>query len=1062
VSSTILCTVANTLFLTEFGAGHLPLIYLGLALFVPVLSFLYTATYARLSRVALAFAFAATFFALCIGGWVTHNQGGFHWFPYLLLLGWNAYSLVGLLIQGDQVQRLFNVREIKRANPTIMAGPIAGAILGGLMVGPLIAFLGTSADLLLVCGCLIPINLLLELHTIRQFPVLRKPAGHAATTKARPPLSLAQALRTRYVRLALFYGTCYGLTIRLIAFVFMSSADRFTDSPEELSHLLGICYSVGTAGSFVFVLFISTRLMNRFGLGASLAGSPIIIGPLIVGAMATAFVSGPDQPMFLWLMVGAYLLTHVLDSGTTTSALRTCLQALPVSERTPAETAARGLGKAIANGLAGISILLLQTAAGETVQAILVFTVAIGACWMLASRLLASDYAALLLRSINRRALRSTRVEIEDEHTLRILDQCLNGSNAEDVDLALHVLRDAEHPTYADRVMQLIGSERPLIAAMAIGHVESARLDQASELVDQALERSEHPAIQAAAIRACCAVHEADAIHTAVLRLDEPDLEVRAGAYAGLLRHCGIGGILAAGERLASIRENPDPDERRFAARVMGEVGEPGLYQLLLPLLSDEDPEVRRQALLAARRVRHARLGSSIIDALPDPDLRSSAMAALSEMGDLLLPILSAALADHSRCKSQVSRLLRVSAASQARGHVAVLKLHMDHPNEEVRHQILTTLSSLDYAATPEEAPAIRQMIEDEVEHGFRLLQIEASVGTASGYAPFHRALEFEFFLRRERVFLLLSFLVEPQMVTRASDTLLHGSSSEQAVALETLELTLPPDLRKVVLPLVNTEETLPRRLHRLEQHFAPMPGDINTFVPEIIADRDGFWSYSWTRVWAIRAAVSLEIPSATTAVRSCLNDDDSTVRTVAAWAMASIETWTGSAAPHTPSQDGPLSPQELEDPMLLTIEKLNILHQVELFADTPDYALVAVAAIAEEIDVPQGETFVHRGTQGDAMFVVVSGEARIHIDDETLTHAEPGESFGETVIFDPGPRFASATATKDLVLLSIGKRAFQEAISDRPEIAQATLRVLARRIRFLANGAEEGIHHRT
>ena len=243
---------------------------------------------------------------------------------------------------------------------------------------------------------------------------------------------------------------------------------------------------------------------------------------------------------------------------------------------------------------------------------------------------------------------------------------------------------------------------------------------------------------------------------------------------------------------------------------------------------------------------------------------------------------------------------------------------------------------------------------------------------------------------------------------------------------------------------------------------FSLMTGDLDTFVSEVIANQDGFWSYSWTRVWAIREAVTLEIASADEAIRSCLNDADSTVRTVAAWAMASRGAATGSKELGALSQSGPPLQQEREDPMLLTIEKLNILHQVDLFAETPDYALVAVAAIAEEIDVPRGETFIHEGTQGDAMFVVVSGEARIHVDDQTLTHAEPGESFGETVIFDPGPRYASATATKDLVLLSIGKRAFQEAMSDRPEIAQATLRVLARRIRFLAGGGEEGIHHRT
>ncbi len=440
VSSTVLCTAANTLFLTEFGAGSLSHVYIGLALFVPIVSFLYAAIYRRLSSAALALAATATFSALCLGGWAIQSRGEHGWVAYALLMGWNAYMLVSYLIHGDQIQRLFNVREIKRAVPMIMAGSITGAILGGLMVAPLVAYLGTPAELLLVVGLLLPVNLALQLYTIHQFPALRKPRISVSPKNEKAPMTLAKLLGTRYVRLILVYGICYALTLRLVGYLFMSSADEFSSTPERLSQVLGLTYSVGTAGSLAFVLFVSTRLLNRFGLGTALAGSPIIIGPIIIAATGVIFLGGPQLSIYFWLIAGAFLMTHVLDSGTTTTALRTTLQALPISERSSAEAAARGLGPSIANGVAGISLLLLHSDNAGGGKWILVFTVAICGCWIVSSAFLYRDYAKLLLKSISRRALGSSNLKIEDVHTLSVIEHYLASSDPRHTRLALDIL----------------------------------------------------------------------------------------------------------------------------------------------------------------------------------------------------------------------------------------------------------------------------------------------------------------------------------------------------------------------------------------------------------------------------------------------------------------------------------------------------------------------------------------------------------------------------------------------------------------------------------------------
>lgn len=1097
LTATVLCTVANSLFLTAYGPGHLPMVYLGLALFVPIVSLIYTTARARLSRVAVAYGFSTTMFTVCLAGWGYHHEHDAPWIGYVLLMAWNAYVLVGMLLQGDQIQRLFDVREIKRANPIILTGNIVGAVAGGLLVGPLIAYLGTTTDLLLFCCVLIPLNLALEHSTIARFPALRTPATKRSSAGMSSALSLRQALNNRYIVLVLVFGVFYVLMFRMLTYLFMSSAHRLTTSADDLAHLIGICMAVGKAGSFLFVLFGSTRVMHRLGLGASLAASPALIGPLILGAVAATLVQGEEHQVVLWIIVGAYLLGHSLDSGTTVTALRASLQALPLSHRTAADTVASGLGKAVADALAGSLILLIDALHESADLAIMILILIVAMAWVLTSRFISRGYATLLLQSLKKRSLRTATVEVRDPQTLSILQECLKGPDSEHRSFALDLLRDSHHPSYVAQVLECARSEEESLATMAIARIESERIHEGSAFIEQQMHLELPPNRKAVVIGAHAALLEAEAIPHVVPWLDSPSVEVRKSAYTALLRHCGIGGAIEVGRRLTSHYSDADPGMRAFAADVMGLVGDAGLYEYLRPLLSDVNRAVQVRALHAAFRVRHARLVPVLESHLSDPELRPLAIRALSEAGDCLLPHLAALLEDPRSPALNVVWLLRASQVKGDDGLLRLLKKHLRHPVEEVRQQVLKTIVKLGHTAEGEEVEETRDAIRHEVHIGLRLLETESSLGQGPEFAPLRRALGHEGFLRRERVSLLLTFLVDPSLILRATDALLHGVAAERAIALETLELHLPGELRYWVLPFLNVAEPAKSRAAQLASHFPTPPGDRHgATLAEIISNDDGQWTHTWTRIWAIHSrawpvarqlfasdqahwdytwarvwtSASARSPTGTqtgnaqydwsreaAAIRKCLEDPDPTLQAVAEWSLsihdACVRAPGGPPGPRTILLEGQL-------PMMITLEKLNILHQVDLFKETPDHALLSVAEIAEEMEVPAGETFMRRGTPGDFIFVVVTGQVRVHFDSATIEVLGPFTCIGLASIIESAPRTASATATEDAVVLRISKRAFDEVLAEQPEVAKATMKQLSRQVLLAAQKAASPLPH--
>ncbi|MBK8434610.1 MAG: HEAT repeat domain-containing protein [Chloroflexi bacterium] len=93
-------------------------------------------------------------------------------------------------------------------------------------------------------------------------------------------------------------------------------------------------------------------------------------------------------------------------------------------------------------------------------------------------------------------------------------------------------------------------------------------------------------------------------------------------------------GVLLAGERILQLAQSAEPAPRQLAAHIMGEIGLRQFYRPLVPLLRDENHDVRREALLAAPKVGHDRLWAGVLANLDQVGLRVAAMNALVQGGE--------------------------------------------------------------------------------------------------------------------------------------------------------------------------------------------------------------------------------------------------------------------------------------------------------------------------------------------------------------------------------------------------------------------------------------------
>jgi CRP-like cAMP-binding protein len=133
---------------------------------------------------------------------------------------------------------------------------------------------------------------------------------------------------------------------------------------------------------------------------------------------------------------------------------------------------------------------------------------------------------------------------------------------------------------------------------------------------------------------------------------------------------------------------------------------------------------------------------------------------------------------------------------------------------------------------------------------------------------------------------------------------------------------------------------------------------------------------------------------------------------------------------------------------MLTSVDRLLFVRGVPIFQELRDDFLVRLASIMDELSFPKRHTIFTQGQEGRSLYILVSGQARVHIGDRDLARLQKGDCFGEMSVFDAEPRSASVTTVEPCECLMLTQQQLYEAIEETPGIALNFIRLLSRRIR--------------
>lgn len=142
------------------------------------------------------------------------------------------------------------------------------------------------------------------------------------------------------------------------------------------------------------------------------------------------------------------------------------------------------------------------------------------------------------------------------------------------------------------------------------------------------------------------------------------------------------------------------------------------------------------------------------------------------------------------------------------------------------------------------------------------------------------------------------------------------------------------------------------------------------------------------------------------------------------------------------------------------SIDSLELLRQVPLFADIATDDLTDLATHLREQRFSSGASIVQQNSVGDEMYIIVNGSVRIYTISPNRAEMEvtilgDGTFFGEMALLDGQRRSASAVALKDTLTLVLKRDAFWSVLMGKPAMSQLIIIELTHRVRDLLAAGE-------
>lgn len=802
----------DAMFLDRFKAVQLPYADFSASLIVALIVAPYIYIGRRVSLRALLVGSLLFFASNCVLFWALDVYFHPDWLFPTIYVWMGAFGVLAPAQVWTLASSVLTTREAKRLFGLVGSGAIGGWIAGGLLTQLTATRYGTESMLLGMAVALTACAFLVV--AIWKEKESRFAVSDSESVGDDGPRGVRESIRliasSPYL-LAIAAVICLSsFATSITGWQFKAIAKQTISQRDELAAFFGqFNFYAGIAG-LLAQLLLTSRFLKRFGLGLALFIVPVALtlsslGVLVLGTLAAATVlRGSDQ-----------VLRYSIDKTT----VELLYLPVPAGQKVQVKSFIDTVIWRAGDGLGALLILLFATNLGFSPSRISLVALVLLAGWMVAAWVARRQYVTTLSESIHQHRLDAERASapVLDKFTTSLLAARLTSGDKDEILYALSLFEigheHATHPAVRGLLKHPAPEVRQRAVSILAGAGDTTVLTDIEKLLyDESLD-----------VRTEALLYLTHHAHVDPLeRIEElgnfTDFSIRSAMVAFLARPGRSQNLEAAHVILNAMATERGDDARRTrleAARLLGSLPE-GFDDELRTLVADPDKDVARHAIRAIGKLKKRGFLDTLLGALVDEELTEEAVTALGGFGDRIVGTLRDHLIDPAipvAIRREIPGVLLQIGSPNAQ---LVLVENLLDGDTILRFRVITALNKLvqQHPNRSLDVKLIETVLAAEIMGHYRSYQI---VGTLGGHLessdPVVQALRDSMNQEVERIFRLLKILFPNYDLHSAYFGLQSDNPVVHDNALEFLESVLKPQMRNLLVPLLDSEVTVSERV---------------------------------------------------------------------------------------------------------------------------------------------------------------------------------------------------------------------------------------------------------
>lgn len=869
--------IRNGLFLQEYGPYSLVYVYaavpIALTLFVP----LYTRAAARVGSRVLTAATLLFFASNVLLFWFSFRFRPFALLPAVFYVWVNCFGIIAPVQAWSFANSLFDTRQAKRLFGLIGAGASFGAIAGGLLARYLVEPVGGAVNMLLVlAGLILAGAAIVSFANTRVKRKTSTRSGRRATQPFRD--ALRQIATSPYLSLMAAMVFLVAIVTQWTAFQLSLVANtRFAGDADALTRFFGTFnFALGSV-SFLLQLLVTGPALRRFGIAVT-----VLVLPLSLGVGSALIVLAPG--------LVTVLLTNAFDQGFRFSVDKSSYELLylpiPPAQRVGVKNAIDIVVNRIADGcgafLLGVATqgFAMFPGLGFGLRGTATVVLALVAVWAVVAWRLRSEYVRTIHDSIHRHRLDTERAASTtiERAAAEALKSKLAAGEPSEVRYALDLLEVQQTRRWLPALRALLSSPEPDIRRRALSLLRAAG-DR--EVAERSVHLLKDPDL---AVRTEALLYLTQEMHVDPLAQiqqlgDFEDFSIRAGMAAFLASPGATQNLEAARaivDAMVRAHGGNGARERAEAARLICLVPD-AFLDLLDDLIRDADVSVAREAVRSARVIVREELIEPLMSVLGRDELTDDVANALARYGNSIIDEIETRLRDE-RIPLDTRRelpavLVRIGTVEAEQALIGSL-LHAD---VTLRHRVIASLNKL-RVVHPEvrlDPSTVNLLLAAEIAGHYRSYQVLGPLkARLKEDDPVLQAMEHAMEQELDRIFRLMALLAphvglhDAYLGLRSSDELVRANS------LELLDNVLEPELRQLLVPLLDSHVTIAERIERANKLVGAPLDTAEQAVATLLSSED-----PWLRSSAICAVGALHMQELKSVIEKFADDEDPVLR---------------------------------------------------------------------------------------------------------------------------------------------------------------------------------------